>query len=773
MHIPMPLVEPSGFVVPTVLKVRSRRPSDAFAASLWPNNPFVLGGTIEGGVRRNLTEVAYDVPPDCLQMFVDCWLRDEHVMMAAQSAHSTWVSASPKTMRKAGEHNNNVRNVKSSVSPAELNSPKYVDGGYYHQSAAMMNSYTPAPSAHPYSPSPVVVVAPVIAPVSVVAPVAAAATSLDAHSLEALCIVMLSSGFQLREHRHLLRRHEHCFRGSDAADFMIERGLASVVLAVGRILNAMLSHGMIDALNAQAIVSSECILKFTGKKTFPSLATALRVRDSSAKLERRSSNSQDGQRSVPGSPEVAVSEKLRRLAGENAPTERRRQSVGTSGVEAVNSNNSNNNNNDVAVASGFSSSGRPAASAPQQDDEEEGEALSDDEDERKSTGQKVGLLTYVAPAPKRFAVWDDEKILYVGMDESTRWIKWDYVRVTGDVTERALSFATASDSNRLECVRNLGFEWSVKDLHLNALLPALVGAPRLRALQISRRLNSTKVLSEALCKLRRLRQLSCWLDCPKSEYSMFFRSLHSLPLRALMLDMSNTTSKQAEQLCEALSHFSGSLLWLSIVTDSDDFYSTFCKLLITCRLHHLRVLRFPQTYKVTLSQLEDLRFSLEMMPYLEDFAIAFSDSRPANAEITVLARFFSVTFRSITRLQLTFNHVSDKSVRNLFMQLASNTRLRSLTFMSAYDLRRDLVASGLLSAGWLVELEYLYGLHDDIKIELSRNMERHAACQRTCIALIAMRKLRRAVLPNVANDLVILIAKQLYEMRNDKLWDRK
>lgn len=335
LHIPHPLVQPSGFIVPAVLRVRARQPGDTHPLQQLQRttNPYALGTAVgeQGDVPRTLLEAVYAVPPDCAALCDRCW---------------TLLMQSPRSSPHSSPHNSPALNRHS-----KHGSAPWV-AAHPHSSSP---SLSPSPNLPPSPPPPAV--PPPSIPLNELAS--------DLRAMENLCVRMLGLGFQLREHKQLLRKHEYCFRGNDAAEFLVENGMATDVLIAGRILNLLLVHGFIEALNSHAVVSAECVLKFVIKKEYPSLAIALRSSSTASsreppRLQRGSSKSGSQER------------KLKKLMGDEVAAEFRK-------AEDGHKNNNNNSNHDTAPRAG---SKRTALASvlfqqrqPQQQQEEEDDRI--------------------------------------------------------------------------------------------------------------------------------------------------------------------------------------------------------------------------------------------------------------------------------------------------------------------------------------------------------------------------------------------------------------
>lgn len=299
-----------------------------------------------------------------------------------------------------------------------------------------------------------------------------------------------------------------------------------------------------------------------------------------------------------------------------------------------------------------------------------------------------------------------------------------------------------------------------------SLLPV---APNLRGVDIGLRLLSydqTKAVANAFRQMPLLREASLRFSEELIEPTrLLFDSLRALPFTSLQLTVIwAVSSDTAQQLCSVLqtarclSYFQFSTLHVSPA-----FLKGFCDKLREGQFasKELRVLKF--NCSLSCDELDSLLSAIPNPKSLDELSlITEPDVMPA------LSKHFSVERCCMLRVlsisgPLTKDH-------ELF-EVLKKTRLHTLGLSFDSDAKNLLRQSGLLDEGWLTRINATDGgIPPKIKDVLFRNRGRHMRCSRTCLALIAMRKKKRMLL-QVPLDVVLIIVRYLWDVRNKQQWD--
>lgn len=366
-------------------------------------------------------------------------------------------------------------------------------------------------------------------------------------------------------------------------------------------------------------------------------------------------------------------------------------------------------------------------------------------------------------------VWDDESIKFVEMREDDGWQHSAHLKITAETPEESLE----RGQQHMHDVQSV---WVQSFGHRNqsAVFDLLKSADwaNLSCLWFREILCAQEMreFAQALRCVPQLQQLNMVVLLEREDEGkaakVLFDALSSVTLlSALKMGMLGYASVQAfECLCEALNNRKKTLKSLELSSfDFDDIWPVLFARLDTPQLRRL----WLWNHTLSESNTESLCKLLEKMPDLEALHVKVADT-------TALCAFFNAAFRSIRVLQLEMvvpEGIRVASSLSLLDALKRNTRLRELSVPGVWF--ADVEVSGLLELGFLTELK---GQWDgerpphSLLLLLQRNKSRQLACKRACIALIAVRRSKKAcVLLHV--EIICMIAKTLLDTQGQNVWD--
>jgi hypothetical protein len=339
----------------------------------------------------------------------------------------------------------------------------------------------------------------------------------------------------------------------------------------------------------------------------------------------------------------------------------------------------------------------------------------------------------------------------------------------GERTPISLFTAPATRS-RLSRVRN--FACDELKAQLKAVLCA-IELSELRTLFCNRRLrpSSINALLEVLARVPHLQQLRIAVDSDSKSLADVWGKISTLPLQALCISANdyNPDPKELESFLSVFKSLGESLVGCELISFiSRPLLSPICRHGLRF-LHQLQLLDLSSN-ALSDNDMEELCRALESMPHLVDLSVFIS----TRAALQMLTQFVGACFRPLKNLMID----ADDSIQNadaLCDALSRNTRLQRLILPKPIA-SSVLITSGLLDRGWLIEYfptGWLTEAHiprDVLKL-IQRNKDRHKACGKFCAQLIALRK-KRHILSDFPFDIVLILAKSVWETRNEKEWDK-
>lgn len=341
-----------------------------------------------------------------------------------------------------------------------------------------------------------------------------------------------------------------------------------------------------------------------------------------------------------------------------------------------------------------------------------------------------------------------------------QWIENDSLLI---LNVRALDQMVFSESPKLRNLRCL------LDVVTTTFVPRLCDLIRASKFLFSLDIDSwlsRDVVDELASALQHTPQLAQFRLLITSLSEPFLSNLSRLPLTALFLGLASETTQEARRLCETLHSLAPTLRSLELYwADSENtaFVSVFLKQFSTRAMQQLETIGISMFANLLdQSQTADLCQALELMPRLTEIRIGLSTDDAVRA----FAAFFRM-FRPLRRLELSANSYDEEAFLLWFRALRSNTHLQRLTLSGSFPMF-PLVSSELAAAGWLNDLQFPEFTHCPLAVSnhVRDNVRSLSACKRACLVLLAARKSKRA-LKWVAFDVVVMIAKHLWETRND------
>lgn len=110
--------------------------------------------------------------------------------------------------------------------------------------------------------------------------------------------------------------------------------------------------------------------------------------------------------------------------------------------------------------------------------------------------------------------------------------------------------------------------------------------------------------------------------------------------------------------------------------------------------------------------------------------------------------------------------------RSMMENLRRTTQLRYLELRLEFPTTEESMAPfvALAEEGWLLQIQCTGQLDPRISQLLQRNAIRHQRCVKACLYTIAIRKSKRG-LSQFPKDVILMIAKLIWETRNQEAWD--
>lgn len=379
----------------------------------------------------------------------------------------------------------------------------------------------------------------------------------------------------------------------------------------------------------------------------------------------------------------------------------------------------------------------------------------------------------------RCAVWSSRRIVWTDVHEESSSSSEAVV-----VSSKSASAAVSRLAAVCSSVRHVRLS---EGLSLEQQQRALQQLPLCAVLwSLSLTVSDSRV-AELLCAA--LRQLCLSVpdktSCNSDSLSAVLGCLQTLPLTALSLSLCARLSAQTplvQQCARTLTVLLDSLLWLQLQTDG------------ACTEQLLRLL--PNNYcrlrmwRLSCAMLapDDTRLLcalLQKMPHLEDLSVGFreEDHRAAPSDkvqsIAIFTRHIKSRLCRLTNLELRCSdslvEIGSTNFLHLFVALKNNARIGSITVPHPFFWAL-LESACLPETGWLTEVNVVppttRTCSDNLRSMLLRNQKRHHLCNGVCVTFIALRKFRGA-LSFLAVDVFLIIARELWESRNQMTWDMR
>lgn len=322
----------------------------------------------------------------------------------------------------------------------------------------------------------------------------------------------------------------------------------------------------------------------------------------------------------------------------------------------------------------------------------------------------------------------------------------------------------------------------------------------LKAAQLGVLNSAAKKAGKNLAKLRRLQLWHCVYDIQaKIQLANVLRNDSLKNLREICFELSMSNTKE---IFEAMASLPFTAISLEL-KESDDYHNLetadlLCEMLYglkqTLRYFELRLSpfateapkerlfeRFEECLNPNLQALHlhvELRnlacagkfcCALEKLSRLECLTVHFSGPH---------LRAFVSALTSNPRCCATLKWLTLKSFpndRSVFMQmlLALRNRTRLQRFTSSIYVK-EIEKSCLAEMGWLTALDFLESPKIFVPLSLQetlmRNRKRHESCCKACVIFIALKR-KRDAMKFMAYDIVVMIAKYLFDIRNQREWD--
>lgn len=295
-------------------------------------------------------------------------------------------------------------------------------------------------------------------------------------------------------------------------------------------------------------------------------------------------------------------------------------------------------------------------------------------------------------------------------------------------------------------------------------------------------LNDLPLLAKALKTTTNLEQLYLHVHAYDAEKgSLFYKpllaSMIALPLRALYVHVESSELLHAEDFI----HFARTkrelesleLFLEGIFQPLDAFdiaWAEFFRSVVE-NGSRLCVLR-TSTPCLSQKSLDLLAQSLPRMTVLSTLGF----SCETGVSIEKLAQCFSSVKNSPIRvLEMEWSPITEPDVLS-FIGSLHNLRLERICMVNCEQLlMNNLVSTRLADLGWLVDVRTDYSTYEheqSLQPLILRNRKRHERCRCTAAALIALRK-KKYALTMIPLDVVVLVAKNLLDLRNDATWDEE
>lgn len=260
-----------------------------------------------------------------------------------------------------------------------------------------------------------------------------------------------------------------------------------------------------------------------------------------------------------------------------------------------------------------------------------------------------------------------------------------------------------------------------------------------------------------------LRQLRFGVMDTPVDVAPLFEAIRSLPLEALYVHCRGGAHvvPYANHLCSSLLSLRF-LQSLEIFTDSLGFVGVLAKQLPPSCGQMLRAF----SYRGASIDTDDCQLLLQKMPNLRNLMLQVRS-------LDAATQFFEADFRFVTALHLYFPQLDKAVVQKLVVALRANTHLQLLGFSTqpATDLTTP-PCCDIWNDGWLTQTELGFQQNDILASVLKRNRARHESCRKTCLAMLTLRKSKKALVI-FPYGIVVFMARYLWEMRNQQEWDSK
>lgn len=339
-------------------------------------------------------------------------------------------------------------------------------------------------------------------------------------------------------------------------------------------------------------------------------------------------------------------------------------------------------------------------------------------------------------------VWDARDVSFVELIDSR--VSCPHIRITSSLSVLDATFLEAS----LCSAHTVWVHYDVSATQQIAVLTALRNCASLRSLVLECLMEARhmEALSAVLDNAVQLQHLKLFLGVSRCTSDLFHENLQ---LTALCLN--STVSVYANQL-------NTSLRWLEL-----GIRGSLRHLSKLAALKELRVLRIRTPLEH--NAIEDLIVALDSLPLLEEFRVHMDDLQSVSA----VAEFFGKA-RALRTLGCVFPYrVPQELLVRFWTALRDNTRLQHLIVGQGGDMSPSIAKSGLISAGWLCDIESEH-VQQSLIDAASRNHRRHVACLQACVSMMALRK-RKIALVSLGVDVVRMIAMRIWETRNSPSWD--